>query len=239
MALPQFRAVSAVATGQAADATVTLPTHAADDIILLFVETQAGEAAVVNTPAGYVAVADSPQSTGSGGTSTTLSVFWARAASASETNPEIEGTALNHVIAFAASFSGCITSGNPWNVTSGGATTGTTTKTMTGDTTTVDDCLVVVALTNPFDGTSDTFFSNWTNANLANLTERFDANRAVGGGGAIGMATGEKATQGDYGDTTVDVPQTNQGAYITIALKPPTPAAGATRALMYARRRGR
>lgn len=88
-------------------------------------------------------------------------------------------------------------------------------------TTTVDACLVVLALAaQPGSGTGD--FDTWTNANLTNLVELHNSTVA----GCIGVAAGVKATAGATGASTAR----NNGAAtvfgpagITIALRPEQP----------------
>src|SRR5690349_24405698 len=115
MAAPTFQAVGTPAsTSGGAGATVpTWPAHVANDIGLLLVETTTPE--TVAAPAGWTQVTGSPQAD-SGGSSTQLAVFWKRAASSSETNPSIPDPG-NHCHAVIVTFRGCITSGDPVDVT--------------------------------------------------------------------------------------------------------------------------
>ncbi len=91
---------------------------------------------------------------------------------------------------------GAAASGNPWDVTAGGVeATSDTSGSIPGATTTVNNTLVVVAVAGSLPDASGTAnFSAWTNANLTNLTERADNTATAGNGGALGIATGEKAT---------------------------------------------
>lgn len=216
MALPQVRAVGTpIAT--TAGPTVVLPEHEENDILGLFCETTSEAVAVPS--GGWGHVLGSPQQVSAGANSTRKTIFWLRAASAAETDPVVADPG-NHVCAVAISFSGCILIGDPWDVTSAGVTTDVANQTLTGGITTVDDCLVILALSTTSDANSTTAFSNWVNAALANLIERVDFTSDVGTGGGFGIATGEKAEAGAYGDTTVDCPVALAGGYLTIALKP-------------------
>jgi hypothetical protein len=188
-----------------------------NDILLLFVES-ANEA--VSAPAGWTATADSPQGTGTGGgtTATRLSVFWKRA-TATETAPTVTDPG-DHAIAQILAFRGCVDSGNPWDVTSGDvAAAATTAVSIPGDTTTVVNCLVVLAVSNATD-TATPQTSGYANADLVNLTERTDRNSTQGNGGGFAVITGEKAAIGAYGATTATLATSSVQGRISIALKP-------------------
>lgn len=214
MAIPTFVAAGTEAPS-AGNATPGLPAGwAADDIHLLVCETVSGEP--VTAPTGFTAVADSPQIMAG---STRLSVFWRRAV-LGDTDPTISDPG-NHIQSQIFGFRGCITTGNPWDVTSGGTdAVGDTALVVPGDTTTVADCLVVICASIGADSNIDQF-SLWANADLANVTERGDAFTNLGGGGGFGVATGEKAAAGAYGNTTATMATAEAKAFITIALKAP------------------
>lgn len=211
MAIPTFVAAGTEAAGTTA-VTPGLPSGwAAGDIHLLVCETLSGETVTV---ADYVAVADSPQSLGG---VTRLSVFWRRA-EAGDTDPTTAGS-VNHIIAQIFGYRGCIATGNPWDVTSGGTdATVDTALIVPGDTTTVADCLIVVCVSTGRDSNVDQI-SGWANADLANVAERGDAFTNTAGGGGIGVATGEKAAAGAYGNTTATFGLADARAFMTIALK--------------------
>lgn len=178
MAPPTPQATGPVVSGVGA-ITVPWPTHEADDVALLFVET-ANEAVSLSTPAGFVAVTNSPQGTGTAGgeTATRLSVFWCRATSAAMSSPVVADSG-NHQLAVICTYRGCIASGNPWDVTAGDvAAAASSTATIPGGTTTVDETLVVVAVTNPEDPDAE-LVGNFANASLVNLAERVNTQSAV------------------------------------------------------------
>ena len=64
-------------------------------------------------------------------------------------------------------------------------------------------------------------FSAWTNANLANLTERFDNGSTTGNGGGVGMATGENATPDAVGTTSATTSNAMRQGWV-IAIRPAT-----------------
>lgn len=215
--LPTFVNAGAIAQG-IGDIAPPIPLRTrSNDILLLFVES-ANE--VVSAPSGWTAVADSPQGTGTGGgtTATRLSVFWKRA-TATETAPTVTDPG-DHAIAQILAFRGCIDSGNPWDVTSGDVAAGASTSvSIPGDTTTVANCLVILAVTNATD-TATPQTSGYTNSDLANLTERTDRNSTEGNGGGFAVITGEKAAIGAYGATTATLATSSVQGRISIALKP-------------------
>jgi hypothetical protein len=224
MALPTYVADGGRAQSAAADLTPTMPSHQAGDILLCIVE-HANETCTLATANGFVEVADSPQGTGvaAGASSAGLSVFWKRAASGADTAPVIEGTALNHLCASISSYRGCITTGNPWDVTAGNVeTTATTAVSVPGDTTTVADCLIVAIASSRFDNsTGQVDTSTWANADLANVTGRFTHGTNQANGGGFGVGTGEKAAAGTFGASTATLNNAAQQGRLMIALKPP------------------
>lgn len=224
MAIPSVRAVGSLTSSSTSGFSVTLPTHAADDILLLVIEQND---ASTNDVSGWARVADSPTGITS---SSCLDIWWKRATSGAESNPVVTGTVAtaNHWVAIAISVQGCITSGDPWDVTATGATTGTTTATCGGDTTTVADCLVFLAVGTTNNATASGLFSNWANSDLASITEHADQSHTVAGGGGWGIITGTKAAAGTIGNTTVDISTSNASRYLLIALKPPDGSANVT-----------
>lgn len=226
MAIPSFVSQSG-RSESVGDLTPLMPDHQADDVLLCIVEA-ANEPIVLGADQGFVEVANSPQGTGTaGGTSATnLAVYWKRAASGAETAPTITDPG-NHAIATVASFRGCITTGDPWDITAGDALdTATSVCTVPGGTTTVAECLIVAIGTSRFDNSVGQLGS-WANPDLANVTEIVDHGTNLGNGGSIGAATGEKAVAGAFSATTAALNNAAQQARLMIALKPPTPSGGA------------
>ena len=209
---PTFQAASSTPGAGTADVSPTLPADWKEgDLHLLCVES-AGTPG--SAPSGWVAVADSPQDEG---TNTALEVYWRRAVSG-DTAPTVTDRG-NHTYAVILGYAAPYPGGDPWDVTSGGTETGPDTSlTAPGDTTTVDNCRVVVIAARSNDA-SGAGFSAWANADLTSVTERFDNGTTQGDGGGIGVADGIKATAGAFGNTTATVTSSAK-AYITLALKP-------------------
>lgn len=219
MALPTVVAVGTVANGTG-DVVPGLPTGwAADDIHIMVVEQSA-----VNTfgtaPSGWALVTGTQQKAGSAADDGNIQVYWRRAVGG-DTAPTVTDT-INHTSARILGVRGCIASGNPWDVITAGTAAAGTLVSITGGTTTVNDCLIVAVVGTGPDIASTTEVGNWANASLANVTERMDNYNTDGNGGGFGMATGEKATAGAYNATTATLVTSSTQAFCTIALKPPS-----------------
>lgn len=207
------------ALGGAVTTGLNWPTHAIDDIALLFIESTGGQIPTLADAAGFVQVANSPQATGAGTTGTRITVFWARATSAAMVGPTITGPA-DHAYAQIITYRGAINTGNPWDVTGGGVKAGASTSvTMTGVTTTVANTLIVQAVARDNDN-AGAAFSAQANVNLTGIAERSDAGTTTGNGGGFAVWDGAKATAGATGNTTATV-TSSRNAFLTIALKPP------------------
>jgi len=222
---PAFQAAGTAVANAAAIPAVAWPTHQANDIGLLVIET-ANQAVTLGTNAAdWTAVTNSPQGTpgtAPAGTATRLTVFWSRATSASMGSVGVNDSG-NHQYAQIITFRGVFASGNPWDGTPAGnvAATAATAVSIPGGTTTVANTLVVAIVANGAD-TLAAQTSGWTNASLSGLAERVDSNTDVGNGGGFGVATGVKATAGAYGATTATLATSFVQGRMSIALRPVT-----------------
>jgi hypothetical protein len=220
---PTFVAAGAVSSGTSAR-TPALPSGiAANDILLLFIETANQAISITNQNGGtWTQVTNSPQGTGTaGGTSATrLTAFWSRY-NGTQGAPTTSDSG-NHQIARIIAIRGAATSGNPWNITAGGVeATSDTSGSIPGATTTVANTLVVAAIATSLPDASGTAnFSAWANGNLTSVTERTDNTSSEGNGGGLGIVTGIKATAGAYGNTTVTTAASAVKGMMSIAIKP-------------------
>lgn len=213
-----FQAAGTAVEGTTGSVSPAWPVHQANDIALLFVETAGGSTISLTTPNGFVPVLNSPQSTGTGTAGTKLAVYWARATSASMAAPVLSSSA-DHIYAVILTYRGITRSGTPFDITAGGVkATASASVSATGVTTTVPNALIVVGVTKDLDATT-AFASGWTNANLTNITERFDAGTAQGLGGGIAVMDGSKTTAGATGNTSATV-TSSINAFLTISLAP-------------------
>lgn len=169
---------------------------AENDILIVFLETN-NEAITVT---GYTEAGSSPASN-SGTNPTRLTVFWKRATS-SESDPSISDSG-DHQAGQVIAVRGCITTGDPFDVTASSAGGTGTSITIPGATTTGPNRLVIAACSTTRDLSATDTFSSWANSDLANLSERINQTGATGQGGGFGVVTGEKAVAGAYGSTTV------------------------------------
>lgn len=224
--LPTYVNAGAVASGAGAITPAFPASIAANDILLLFIETE-NEAASVATAGScttWTQVADSPQGTGtaSAADAVRLTAFWCRYGGSGTTGPTTNDSG-DHQLARIIAVHGVSTAANPIDVTSGSteASNTDTTGVIPGDTTTGRDRYVVTAIATALPDTNGTAgFASFANANLANFAEKTDNTTNAGTGGGLGIAAGEKAATGTYGSTTVTTSSNTAKAYMTIALKP-------------------
>ncbi len=218
MAAPAFQAAGTALSGTGA-VSPAWPAHAIGDVALLFIESTGGQAATLSTPAGFVAVASSPQATGAGTAGTQITVFWARATSTSMAAPTVADPG-DHVYAQIITYRGVINTGNPWDITGGGVkAVASTSVTVTGVTTSVPSTLIVQAVARDLDSAAAAFSAE-TNANLTGISERSDVGTTSGNGGGFAVWDGVMAAAGATGNTTATV-TSSINAFLTIALKPP------------------
>jgi hypothetical protein len=161
------------------------------------------------------------------GTETKMRVFWRRAAGSSESTPTVSDEG-NHTSAVIVTIRGCETSGNPYDIiVEGTDDTEDTSVSITGGTTTVNDCLVVAVCSRGADILGSNFVS-WTNGDLSGFAEKADGGTNQGNGGGIGVAAGGLATAGTFGATAVTLGTTSANCFMHIAFKEPAtgPTAG-------------
>jgi hypothetical protein len=212
------------ATGAAVSSTSTALTPAipagttTNDIVLLVHEMDpALSAAVLGAVTGYTDVINSPQSFTTV-TPTRLTVRWHRATGA-ESGTITVPAVTDHQSCRLIGFRGCVTSGNPWNVTSGATAASSATVNFPALTTTATDCLIFQAVATGTDANSTTMLGAATNAALASIAEQMDNWALTGGGGGFGAVTGQKATAGAVGTTTATLTTANPQALMSIAMQ--------------------
>lgn len=213
MSLPTFVNAGPLASGTKG-CTPQLPADwQPGDLLLLLVET-ANQPVSLFGIHGYSELA--APGTGAAGSSvgTRLTVYW-KVAGPSEVSPIVNDSG-DHNIAVVVAFRDVDPIASVHAVASGTDNFGTTGVFPTV-TTTVDNCLVIWALSSSVDSAAERF-SNWVSfGGLTNLTERVDGGGTAGNGGGIGLATAEKPTAGSTGPGLVTTSASANG-HVTVAL---------------------
>lgn len=103
-------------------------------------------------------------------------------------------------------------------VSIGGNAAASTSGSFTGVTTDGDNQLILTFVTTDRDAAAASW-SSQSNANLGNLTERFDNGTATNTGGGVAIYTGEKLVAGATGTTTATQAASAAYCWITLAVK--------------------
>lgn len=201
MANPTFVGVSATPGDSLSTSSPSIPVGTTDnDIMVLFVTT-ANEA--ISVPDGWNNTTNNVLFLGTAGTAgaVRLQVMWRRFV-AGDTAPTIADVGDFHY-AVIASYRGCITTGDPFNVGDGDTGSGTSVL-LFGLTSTVDQCTWVHVVAGDDDSASARV-SGQANASLSGITERFDAGTTTGLGGGLAIWDGTQATAGAIGNSTATI----------------------------------
>lgn len=215
MAAPTWQANGGYTAANTSTGAITVPwpTHAIDDIGVCVVETSTGEAAV-ETSGGWTAFPSSPQESTTIGTR--LSLFWKRATTTSMASATF-ADAGNHITGWMTTIRGCVASGDPFTVSSGGSKdTASTAMSVPGLTTFLADQLMFVACARDNDAAGGAF-SSPANASWATITERQDVGEVTGNGGGFASWTGVLTAAGVSGTTTATINASAENAFQTIA----------------------
>lgn len=217
-AIPTFIGMGTWTTTISGDATVDFHASTAiGDTIIVMVET-ANEA--VATPSGWTS-AYTPTGTGTAALSGSvrLYVFYR----------VYDGTFASVAIPNGGDHSWCISftvSGVAWVFAEVASTQidtpGTTAISCPTGTTTTANCLIAHCIATAHDAASAQKVTGWANANLANVTERYDNCTDTNAGGGLWLCTGELATAGAIGTTTATATGGWKHEYLTLALVPGT-----------------
>lgn len=224
MALPTFVALGAT-SGSLTAISPALPAGiATNDILVMIMDTARTEAAgLANEAGGTWNLIDFSE----GATNAPRITGWWSRYNGTQTAPTSTDSG-NHQMAFIAAIRGCLASGDPVGVSSKGLEdTSDTTVSMPGATTPETDCFVLACgAINEVSVHSQITAGDEANADLANFTSRRQVGMALSLGATLVMFTGEKATAGAFGATTMTLGLGSQTkAYLTIALKSANPSA--------------
>lgn len=223
MAAPSIRAAGTVATGSG-NVTPGIPAGSTtNDIMLLYVHSS--NQTITGPGSGWVEVPDSPQGTGTAAAagSVRLAVFWKRH-TGSESNPTITDTG-DHTFAVIISVQGCVTSGDPWDVTAGGVdSSATSLPAPADDTTTVSDTFVLFAWAHARDSNTANLSGSTGSTNLDGgiTATHTDSSVNTGTGGGFIIQSGVKNSPGSLaGSYQILLAASSKTGKHTIALKPP------------------
>ena len=213
MSIPYFQAAGA-SSGNSAGFTLAWPTHVADDVGILLLETY-DYSSELSLPAGWSAIPTSPLvDTGVA----VLHAYWKRAASGAEADVSIPDLG-DHAFANIVTYRDAIASGDPW-VTPVVGEGNASTVTLPDITVPQYDARVIYVAAHGVDGFSSEF-SNWVaGANSSAVTERWDAttNWGNGGGLAIADATSVSEPPAVVGGATVDLATATSTPFFTTVL---------------------
>lgn len=223
-----YKSVGFVVTS--ANADVTYGTHAADDYAILvvmqsrfFSGTDPGVASL-STPSGFTQISGATRVSTNGTSAVArLTLFEHRCGSSSETPPQVADVSGYSTSAYIVVFSGCSLTGSAVDAVSTSANDwGDASIIVSGSTTGSDDQVVLVAV-GGYQSLGDGTVGSWTNSDLTSITERVDTSNSRH---IVACATGDKASQGTYGNTTATLTQSACWAGVTVSLKPPVVGLG-------------
>lgn len=218
MALPTIRSVGANAVGTTS-ATPGEPSGAAEGDLLVCIIASAGAAGEPTMSADWTKIRTVKNGTAL--TDSMLTVF--RAIRGASAPSYAVSNTTNHVSArVLAITAGSFDPTTPIHVESGGNVQGSTQSvSISGLTTTMDDCLILsISAASLPDANSTSQYGSWANAALANGAEQTDNNTNQGNGGGHGTWSGEKASQGVVGPTTATKASAALLANLMIAIAP-------------------
>lgn len=214
-AAPTWISSSNIAASTGADVTVTLPTHAAGDILLLQVVVRDTDD-TITWPADWTQLATVDR-----GTTARYWWAWTRAASSAETNPLVDkNTTTGDTYAAVTVYRGALGSGSPWDVVGTPNTSTLAGHVLNSVTTATADTLVIFSLCGE-DNTAATG-TTFTATDPATLIQRLYDESNTGSDGACTAGSGAKTSAGSIGATpTATWTNTVVGSGgIVLALKP-------------------
>lgn len=146
-------------------------------------------------------------------------LLYSRRAGVSPTPPTLtKPFAFDQACAQIIAVKDCLNSGDAIDAQAGGSATSTS-KTLTGLTTNIDNCLVIDFIASGHD-VSGSILSSWANASLTAFAERADTTNNTTNGTGIGIASGVMATAGIVGSTTVTSTDAETVGWVKLAIRP-------------------
>jgi hypothetical protein len=218
VAPPAFVSATAHAGNPTTSATVTLPTTAADDILILSCVNAGATAALTLTTGTFsldttwASIDTGTWTTGWGG------VYWVRCTGNHSGETQICSGATDSCSALVVRISGALTGASPIDANVAGASVAATNGSLTGFNTTVDDTLVCLTAATDDNQAKSNFTKNavaMSNLSLATSTG--------GGDSGVGYANSDQAAAGSTGNFAItEAAGTAQGKRLSaFAIKPP------------------
>jgi len=213
LAAPAWKSSSAIAASTGVDVTVTLPTHAADDILLLQVVVRDTDD-TITWPAGWTQLATVDR-----GTTARYWWAWKRATSSAETNPLVDkNTTTGDTYAAVTVYSGALASSDPWDVIGTPNTSTAAAHVLNGVTTATADTLIIASVSGEDNSAASTTYSA---TDPTSLTQRLYVESVTGADGACAAGADAKTGTGATGNVTATWSATVVGSGgIVLALKP-------------------
>lgn len=211
--------------------TPTMPSSCTDNDIIIMVACGEGDGVggdlALTTANGFTAGPSNPQE---GDDADALEEnpeidcawWWKRTSGGTCGSAPVVTDSGDHTTCATHQFRGAYVTGDPWDVEAGGndSNANDTSGVIPGDTTTATDTLVVLIQGTSNNANATTNCGAVTNADLTNITERFDSSNTSGLGGGHCIITGGKATASSYANSTLTMGATTYKAAFSIALKP-------------------
>ena len=225
MAAPTVRAVGANAGGTTT-ATPGLPTGTADRDLLICIAESGASTTEPTMDAAWTKIRTVKTGTVLA-TDAMLTVWytWGTSTTVSRVISSTTDHVSSRIIGITAE---TFYSESPLHSESGGniQTSATTGVTISGLTTTVNDCLIVsISAASLPDSNSTVQYSAWANSSTGTLTERTDNNINTGNGGGHGSATSTMTSAGTVSGTTATKATAALLANLMIAINPILPRA--------------
>jgi hypothetical protein len=213
---PSYQATGSPSSG-ANTFSIFWPSHQTNDIGIIVIE-GSGDATAISPPSGWNAFPSTPVVDVANTSGSSLWVWWRRAASGSEGSVSIPDSG-DHQTAVLFTIRGCVTTGDPWDVTTTGfKDVASTTATVPSVTTSKFATRVLMVVGRPDDSSSASHFSSPTNANLTSLTEHYEYGTVSGNGGGFVILSGVLADKNTTGATTITKASSTTDTYFVAAM---------------------
>jgi len=193
-----------------------------DDILILHIEGEGEDTSADGGPTSWNLIDSVASATDGTADRTRHTLYWIRYDSGSPPSYSVPD-AGNHTLAYITAWRGCTTSGSPIHTyQTSSNSTNSTSLTVTGLTTTVDDCMIVWSVSAGDDSILSTccLDNNWGNTTLGAPTDCANTSTTSGSDGSIRTAYSLMSGQGSTGNTTNTIANSEEVACFAVALIP-------------------